>query len=276
MVTKRADHKWGMVVDLDRCTGCQACVVACQAENNIPINVKSFYQQRRAYQWIRIERYWEGEFPNVKAKFIPILCQHCENAPCEPVCPVFATYHNDEGANVQIYNRCIGTRYCSVNCPYTVRMFNFWEPSWPKSLRNQLNPDVTIRTRGIMEKCSFCVQRLRRGEINVERRGLEPLTGERIPAGERTMNYRQMKEGNYLPACVQSCPTNALQFADQHDDSGPVKEYFEEADEQIETRHQGGHVDESHTRVYRLFEEIGTKPNVVYLKKVEPFPLEKA
>ena len=113
MVTKRADHKWGMVVDLDRCTGCQACVVACQAENNIPINVKSFYQQRRAYQWIRIERYWEGEFPNVKAKFIPILCQHCENAPCEPVCPVFATYHNDEGANVQIYNRCIGTRYCS-------------------------------------------------------------------------------------------------------------------------------------------------------------------
>ena len=139
-----------------------------------------------------------------------------------------------------------------------------------------MNPDVTIRTRGIMEKCSFCVQRLRRGEVNVERRGLEPLTGERIPAGERTMNYRQMKEGNYLPACVQSCPTNALQFADQHDDSGPVKEYFEEADEQIETRHQGGHVDESHTRVYRLFEEIGTKPNVVYLKKVEPFPLEKA
>jgi|TARA_B100000809_G_scaffold194541_1_gene193747 molybdopterin-containing oxidoreductase family iron-sulfur binding subunit len=265
-----------MVVDLDRCTGCQACVVACQAENNIPINVKSFYQQRRAYQWIRIERYWEGEFPNVKARFIPILCQHCENAPCEPVCPVFATYHNDEGANVQIYNRCIGTRYCSVNCPYTVRMFNYWEPKWPKSLRNQLNPDVTIRTRGIMEKCSFCVQRLRRGEINVERRGLEPLTGERIPAGDRKLNYRQMKEGNYLPACVQSCPTNALQFADQYDETGPVKEHFDEANEQIETRHQGGHVDESHTRVYRLFEEIGTKPNVVYLKKVDAFPLEKA
>ena len=107
MVTKRADHKWGMVVDLDRCTGCQACVVACQAENNIPINVKSFYQQRRAYQWIRIERYWAGEFPNVKAKFLPLLCQHCENAHCEPVCPVFATYHNVEGGNVQIYNRCI-------------------------------------------------------------------------------------------------------------------------------------------------------------------------
>ena len=105
MVTKRAEHKWGMVVDLDRCTGCQACVVACQAENNIPINTKDYFQQRRAYEWIRIERYWEGEFPNVKARFIPILCQHCENAPCEPVCPVFATYHNDEGLNVQVYNR---------------------------------------------------------------------------------------------------------------------------------------------------------------------------
>ena len=276
MVTKRVDHKWGMVVDLDRCTGCQACVVACQAENNIPINVKSYFQQRRAYEWIRIERYWEGEFPNVKAKFIPILCQHCENAPCEPVCPVFATYHNDEGMNVQVYNRCIGTRYCSVNCPYTVRFFNFWEPKWPKRFRNQLNPDVTVRTRGIMEKCTFCVQRVRRGEVQVERRGLEPLTGERIPLADRKLDYRRMKEGNFLPACVQACPTNALNFADQHDETGTVKVHFDEANGHIETREHGGHVDESQTRVYRLFEEIGTKPNVIYLKKVEPFPVEKA
>ena len=265
-----------MVVDLDRCTGCQACVVACQAENNIPINTKDYFQQRRAYEWIRIERYWEGEFPNVKAKFIPILCQHCENAPCEPVCPVFATYHNDEGMNVQVYNRCIGTRYCSVNCPYTVRFFSFWEPKWPKRFRNQLNPDVTVRTRGIMEQCTFCVQRVRRGEVQVERRGLEPLTGERIPVANRKLNYRQMKEGNFLPACVQACPTNALNFADQYDPTGPVKVHFDEANEHIETREHGGHVDESHTRVYRLFEEIGTKPNVIYLKKVEPFPVEKA
>jgi molybdopterin-containing oxidoreductase family iron-sulfur binding subunit len=127
-----------------------------------------------------------------------------------------------------------------------------------------------------MEKCSFCVQRLRRGEVNVERRGIEPLTGERIPTADRKLDQRRMKEGNYLPACVQSCPTNALQFADQHDDTSPVKGHFDEANEQIETREHGGHVDESHTRVYRLFEEIGTKPNVIYLKKVDAFPLEKA
>ena len=126
-----------------------------------------------------------------------------------------------------------------------------------------------------MEKCTFCVQRLRRGEVNVERRGIAPLTGEPI-TGERKLNYRQMKEGNFLPACVQSCPTNALQFSDQHDETGPVKEYFDEANEQIETRHHGGHVDEDHTRVYRLFEEVGAKPNLVYLKKVEAFPLDKA
>ena len=274
VTTNKIKHKWGLVVDLDRCTGCQACVIACQAENNIPINTKDYFQQRRAYEWIRIERYWEGEFPNVKAKFIPILCQHCENAPCEPVCPVFATYHNDEGMNVQVYHRCIGTRYCSVNCPYSARMVNYWQPNWPDSLRNQLNPDVTVRTRGIMEKCTFCVQRLRRGEVNVEQRGIEPLTGEKI-TGERKLNYRQMQEGNYLPACVQSCPTNALQFADQYDETGPVKERFDEANEIVEKRHHGEHIDENHTRTYRLFEEVGASPNLIYLKKVEPFPLEK-
>ena len=169
MVTDRIPHKWGMVVDLDRCTGCQACVVACQAENNLPINIKEYFLTQRAYEWIRVERYWEGEFPNVKARFIPIMCQHCENAPCEPVCPVFATYHNDQGLNVQVYNRCIGTRYCANNCPYQVRFFNWWEPKWPERLRNQLNSDVSIRSRGIMERCSFCIQRIRRGELQVER-----------------------------------------------------------------------------------------------------------
>ena len=155
-------------------------------------------------------------------------------------------------------------------------MFNSWQPQWPARLENQLNPDVTVRTRGIMEKCTFCVQRLRRGEVQVERKGLEPLTGERIPAGDRNLDSRRMKEGNYMPACVQSCPTNALMFADQHDDTSPVKEIFEEANEQIETRHSGGHDDEEHTRVYRLFEEVGSKPNLIYLKKVDAFPLEKA
>ena len=119
------DRKWGMVIDVDRCTGCQGCVVACQAENNIPINLEEHFNQRRAIQWIRVERYWEGEYPNVKARFIPVMCQHCGNAPCEPVCPVYATYHNNEGMNVQVYNRCIGTRFCANGCPYHVRFFKW-------------------------------------------------------------------------------------------------------------------------------------------------------
>jgi molybdopterin-containing oxidoreductase family iron-sulfur binding subunit len=175
--------------------------------------------------------------------------------------------------NVQVYNRCVGTRYCANNCPYQVRFFNWWEPTWPESLRNQLNPDVTVRSRGIMERCSFCVQRIRRGEVTVERRGVEPMTGERIPLTDRYLNYQRMKDGNFLPACAQACPTNALMFGDQGDSTGPVYEYFEEANEQYDARHHGEHVDESHTRVYRLLEEMGTKPNVIYLKKVDQFPI---
>ena len=199
------NHKWGMVVDIDKCIGCQACVVACQAENNIPINVEDRFHERRAIEWIRIERYWEGEWPDIKARFIPILCQHCENAPCEPVCPVFATYHNDEGLNVQVYNRCVGTRYCANNCPYQVRFFNFWEPVWPKTLRNQLNPDVTVRSRGIMEKCTFCIQRIRRAERKVEGQQGEVL------------NDQSMSENNFDPACVMACPTDTLVFGDFND-----------------------------------------------------------
>ena len=264
MVTPRVDHKWGMVVDLDRCTGCQACVVACQSENNLPINTKAFFLQHRAYEWIRIERYWEGEFPNVKARFIPIMCQHCENAPCEPVCPVFATYHNDEGLNVQVYNRCVGTRYCANNCPYQVRFFNYWEPVWPERMRNHLNPDVTVRSRGIMEKCNFCVQRIRRAELTVERQERKKL------------DYAEMRGRNLLPACVMACPTNALSFSDQSDTTGPVHDYFAEADKHIEARRAGGHPEkQTGSRVYRLLEEMGTKPNVIYLKKVDLFPLNK-
>ncbi len=258
MVTNRIEHKWGMVVDLDRCIGCQACVVACQAENNLPLNDKDSFLQHRAHQWIRIERYWEGEFPNVKARFIPIMCQHCENAPCEPVCPVFATYRNDEGLNVQIYNRCVGTRYCINNCPYQVRFFNFWEPQWPDRLRNQLNPDVTIRSRGITEKCTFCIHRIRRAEITVERRN-----------GER-LDDQKMRDGNHLPACVQACPTNALMFGEPILENSQVRPFFTAVEERA-GEHGGG----EHDREYLLLEEMGTKPNVIYLKKVDQFPLEK-
>ena len=235
-----ADEKWGMVIDIDKCIGCQACVVACQSENNIPINEESHFNERRAIEWIRIERYWEGEFPNVKARFIPILCQHCDNAPCEPVCPVFATYHNPEGLNVQVYNRCIGSRLCSNNCPYIVRYFNFWEPEWPETLKNQLNPDVTVRSRGIMEKCTFCIQRIRRSTRDAAKEGRE------VDDGDRALN----------PACVNACPTETLVFGDLNDPDSKVTRLGKKEME------DGG-------RGYHLLGELGTEPNVIYLKKVD-------
>jgi len=233
------EQKWGMVIDMDKCIGCQACVVACQSENNIPVNTEDIFNQRRAIEWIRIERYWEGEFPNVKARFLPVMCQHCENAPCEPVCPTFATYHNNEGLNVQVYNRCIGTRYCANNCPYHVRFFNFWEPEWPETLKNQLNPDVTVRSRGVMEKCSFCVQRIRRTTRDAKRDG------------------RDVEDGELQPASVQACPTDTLVFGDLNDPTSRASKLSNDS------------------RRYKLREEIGTDPNVIYLKKVDNKAKEK-
>ena len=154
-------HQWGMAIDLDRCTGCEACVVACHAENNISTVGDDQAARGRAKHWIRVERYYEGEFPDVKVKFMPVLCQQCDAAPCEPVCPTFASYHTEEGLNGQVYNRCIGTRYCANACPYNVRFFNFYNPVWDKPLHLQLNPDVSVREVGVMEKCTFCVQRIK-------------------------------------------------------------------------------------------------------------------
>lgn len=245
MATERkAEPKWSMVIDADRCSGCQACVVACQSENNIPLNTDDIFRQKRAIEWIRIERYWvstredgdvsKSEYNELKVKYLPLMCQHCENAPCEPVCPVYATYHNDQGLNVQVYNRCIGTRYCANNCNYSVRFFNFWEPVWPESLRNQLNPDVTVRSRGIMEKCSMCVQRIRRGDRLVKKEN------------------REFRDGDVTPACVQSCPTGALTFGNIKDENSKVAKMANDS------------------RHYRLLEDQGTGPNVIYLKRVDP------
>jgi Fe-S-cluster-containing dehydrogenase component len=222
--------RWAMVVDLDRCTGCQACVVACHAENNIPVVGEKEAAKVRTLHWIRIERYWEGEYPNVKARFMPILCQHCGEAPCEPVCPVFATYHNPEGLNAQVYSRCIGTRFCGSACPYKVRVFNWLRSEFPEPLVEQLNPDVSVRTRGLIEKCTFCIQRIRRTEIEARAQGREPIDGE------------------IQPACVQTCPPGALVFGDLNDPDSRVS--------QLARSH----------RSFRLLEELGTDPGVIYLK----------
>ena len=224
-------HKWAMVIDLDRCTGCEACVVACHAENNIATAGPDQAARGRAKHWIRVERYWEGEFPNARVRFQPVLCQQCDNAPCEPVCPTFASYHTPEGLNAQVYNRCIGTRFCANACPYTVRHLNFYNPEWDKPLHLQLNPDVSVRSVGIMEKCTFCVQRIRSAEIQAE--------------GEK----RELKDGEFNPACVQSCAPKAMVFGDLNDPNSEVSR-----------------LSRSH-RSTRLMGELGTKPNVDYLER---------
>jgi molybdopterin-containing oxidoreductase family iron-sulfur binding subunit len=224
------NRRWGMVIDLDRCTGCQACVVACHAENNIPVVGELEAIQRRTLHWIRIERYWEGEYPNLKARFMPVLCQHCTEAPCEPVCPVFATYHTPEGLNAQVYNRCIGTRFCGSACPYKVRVYNWFKPEFHEPLEQQLNPDVSERQRGIIEKCSFCIQRIRRVELDASAEG------------------RQVEDNEIQPACVQSCPTSALIFGD-----------LNAPDSQASSLARGN-------RAFRLLDVLGTDPAVVYLK----------
>ena len=224
-------HRWGMAVDLDRCTGCEACVRACRAENNIPTVGASQAATGRAMNRIRVERYWEGEFPDVQLKFRPVLCQQCDAAPCEPVCPTYASHHTEEGLNAQIYNRCIGTRYCANACPYNVRFFNFFNPQWDKPLHLQLNPDVSVREVGVMEKCTFCVQRINAAEVQAKKVG------------------RPIKDGELRPACVQSCPATALVFGDLNDPDSEVSRLSRSP------------------RGSKLLEDLGTRPKVTYLER---------
>jgi Fe-S-cluster-containing dehydrogenase component len=226
------DRKWTMVVNLDACTGCNACVVACHAENNVPIWGEDEVLRGRAMHWIRIERYWEGEWPNVKARYLPVMCQQCENAPCEPVCPVYATVHSErENLNLQVYNRCVGTRYCQNNDPYKVRFFNFHDPQFDGLLVEQLNPDVTLRSAGVMEKCTFCVQRIRRGEEKA------------------LVENRPLQDGEVVPACVQACPTSALMFGDLYNPDAQITKVVNEDQRQ-----------------FKLLDNLGTVPQVVYLR----------
>jgi Fe-S-cluster-containing dehydrogenase component len=225
------NKKWGMVVDLNSCTGCQACVTACAMENNIPSVGEDEMAYGRGLPWIRIERTWQGDLPFVKPDFQPVMCQQCGNAPCESVCPVYASVHSDtEQINLQVYNRCIGTRYCANNCPYIARSFNFFDYETPEPLNYAFNPDVTVRQRGVVEKCTFCIQRINKGQDDARAEG------------------RAVADGEIVPACAQACPTEAIIFGDLSDPNSRVSKM---------AKRQSG---------YQLLEQEGTLPRVTYLK----------
>jgi molybdopterin-containing oxidoreductase family iron-sulfur binding subunit len=231
---KHPEHRWAMAIDLDRCTGCEACVVACFAENNIPVMGPEAAVMGRYMGWLRMERYL-GDQPGgaLDVQLLPMLCQHCTNAPCETVCPVYATYHTSEGLNAQVYNRCVGTRYCSNNCPYKVRTFNWRDPRFPPPLQLQLNPDVTVRSRGVMEKCTFCVQRIRFAENQARDEG------------------RPLADGEIVPACAQTCPAQAIVFGDADDPASWVSALAHEQ------------------RGFAALEETNTRPAITYLARVK-------
>src|ERR1043166_809974 len=231
------DHKWGMAIDLNGCTGCQACVIACQSENNIPVVGKDQVSRGREMHWLRMDTYSQGEPQHpltLQTHHQPVPCMHCENAPCELVCPVEATVHSDEGLNDMVYNRCVGTRYCSNNCPYKVRRFNFLQYAdfADEHQRLMRNPDVTVRSRGVMEKCTYCVQRIREVQIAARRAG---------PQG------RDIEDGQIQTACQAACPLGAIVFGDLNQRGSKVQAMQE------------------HDLSYGLLADLNTRPRTTYL-----------
>ena len=241
-------YHWGMAVDLNKCTGCSTCVIACQAENNIPVVGKNEVIRKHEMHWMRIDRYFEGDDKNPSIQMQPVMCQHCDYAPCENVCPVAATNHSSEGINQMAYNRCIGTRYCENNCPYKVRRFNWYDYTKADPIRNNefdvagltndlsrmvLNPDVTVRSKGVIEKCSFCFQRI------VEAKNSAKL------------KQHPLYDGEVRPACAQSCPSDAIVFGDMNDRDSKISELIKDK------------------RSYVLLKELNTLPSVFYLAKIK-------
>jgi Fe-S-cluster-containing dehydrogenase component len=254
-----SDIKWAMAIDLDACTGCNACSVACYAENNLPVVGKEKYSHGQAMHWMRIERYWDEdnrEFPDQGAQFLPMLCQQCEAAPCETVCPVGATNHTEDGLNSQIYNRCIGSRYCSANCPYKVRYFNWYdypttENVWPEPMQQQLNPDLTVRGKGVMEKCTFCKQRTYTARNNAK------------------TEERKVRDGEVQTACQQACPTNAISFGNLFDPESRVARQWEQQRVELDKDEQAKDLGEpSELRGYRILEDLRPFPSIMYLERV--------